>query len=124
MARCSAVYFPLTGIVRVMSAASPDNAADLMPPPTWKELDQWATDLQNTPGSVGVLCSGQSLLSKRANSALFNVGDAEMPNYSQFDRITVLLPLVPEAALHLDAQEAATSKIEGEHLQHEEESIL
>jgi two-component system cell cycle sensor histidine kinase/response regulator CckA len=39
-------------------------------------------------------------------------------------RITVLLPLVPEAALHLDAQEAATSKIEGEHLQHEEESIL
>jgi signal transduction histidine kinase len=39
-------------------------------------------------------------------------------------RITVLLPLVPEAALQLNAQEAAKPKIEGEHLQHEEESIL
>ncbi len=36
-------------------------------------------------------------------------------------RITVLLPLVPEAALQHDA---VTPEIEGEHLQHEEESIL
>jgi hypothetical protein len=79
---------PLKFLCIDMRSDRDDNAADLMPPPTWKELDQWVTDLQNTPGSVGVLCSGQSLLSKRANSALFNVGDAEMPNYSQFDRIT------------------------------------
>jgi len=42
-------------------------------------------------------------------------------------RITVLLPLVPEAALQLGAQEIAKhakEKIEGEHRQHEEESIL
>jgi len=39
-------------------------------------------------------------------------------------RITVLLPLVTGATLQLSAQEAAKVKIEGEHLQHEEESIL
>ncbi len=36
-------------------------------------------------------------------------------------RITVLLPLVPEAALPWSTPEAARAKIEGEHLQHEEE---
>ena len=39
-------------------------------------------------------------------------------------RITVLLPLVQEAALQHVAQQAVKPKIEGEHLQHEEESIL
>jgi signal transduction histidine kinase len=39
-------------------------------------------------------------------------------------RITVLLPLVTGATLQLSAQEVAKEKIEGEHLQHEEESIL
>ena len=42
-------------------------------------------------------------------------------------RITVLLPLVPEAALQLGKQEVARyakEKIEGEHRQDEEESIL
>jgi two-component system cell cycle sensor histidine kinase/response regulator CckA len=39
-------------------------------------------------------------------------------------RITVVLPLVPEAALPVGSQEVAKAKIEGEHLQHKEESIL
>lgn len=78
---------PLRFLCVDMRSDRDDQAVNLMPPATWNEFDRWATDLEQTPGSVGVLCSGQSLLARRANPALFNVGDAEMPNYSQFDRL-------------------------------------
>ena len=79
---------PLKFLCVDMRTHRDDKAVNLMPQPTYNEFDAWASALEATAGSVGVLCSGQALLAKKANPLLFNVGDAEMPNYGQFDKIT------------------------------------
>lgn len=75
---------PLKILCVDMRSDRDDEARDLMPAATHAIFQQWAADLRASAGSVGVLCSGQALLTRPANAMTFNVGDAEMPNYRQF----------------------------------------
>jgi hypothetical protein len=91
---------PLKILCVDMRSERDDKSADLMPPATtYREFDAWAQALENTPGSVGLLCSGQALITKKANPMTFNIGDAEMPNYSQFDAITQRLDELAQAGI-------------------------